>query len=506
MPPKGEITMSTINLPADINAVDAVDALIELHGDDLRYHFINQTWLTFDPSLGWTWDHQGTRINELVVATLRHLENLVPAGLDITRTKKFARTRRSCARQMLNSGGLNGIIKLASRRAELNCPDAVIDAEPYFVGTPNGVLDLHSGEVTPFDRSHVITRRLPVAYYPEATCERWTRFLSETLGEGQSVHDYFQELLGYTLSGETREQKMWLFVGNGANGKSTLLRMMLNVLGGDYAQQTPDAVLFGRTSSGGASSELVRLKGYRCAALAETDYGQAISEGRVKTLVAGDTIAARGLYQEYQEFTPQAKYFLATNHLPPVWGSDKGIWRRLVVVPFDHEFEVGSDPTLMSDLTAELPGILAWAVKGAIRWYQNGHLPTLPTSWQDATSRYRAEQDTVTAFLDECAVMESSASVGATELLKAFTVWCRVEGRQPLGQQDFGRRMTSTGLVRRGPKGKDNRKHYFGLKLRAAADEAELGRLVDAVVDDLTATPPCTSLFPPDTLLTEATP
>lgn len=497
--------MNIAQLPADITPVDVVETLIELHSAILRYHLATKAWLVFSPTSGWTWDHQEARVNELAVETLRYLECDVPEELDVTRKRRFAKIRRGRARQLMTSGGLNGILSLASKRVELVCPDTVIDTETYLIGTPNGILDLRSGEVTTFDPRQIITRRLPVSYDATARCVRWTRFLTEVLGAEQSVQDYFQELLGYTLSGDTREQKMWLFVGNGANGKSTLLRMMQNVLGGDYAQQSADSVLFGRTGSGGATPELVGLKGYRCAVLSESEYGQAISEGRVKTLVAGDTLRVRGLYQDYVQFMPQAKYFLATNHLPPVRGSDKGIWRRLVAVPFDHEFEVGGDPTLISDLTEELPGILAWAVAGATRWYQNGHLPPLPTSWQHATSRYRSEQDIVTAFLDECAVIDPSVNVGATELFNAFLTWCTSEGRQSLSQQDFGRRMTSTGLIERKPKGKDNRKHYFGVALSEAVVETSLGQRVDELCNHRPTAPPCPSFLTPDSLLTEVT-
>jgi P4 family phage/plasmid primase-like protien len=497
--------MTIQDLAADVTPVEVVDSIIELHGDNIHYHAITQTWLTYDAATGWTWDRQSSTVTDLAVKTLRHLATLVDGSLDLTRQRKFAKTRRGRCRQMMNCGGLNGILALASKRPELACGDGAIDAETFRIGTPSGVLDLRTGLVAPFARTSIITRRLPVDYDPKASCPRWTRFVAEVLGSGEGVHDYFQELLGYTLSGDTREQKMWLFVGNGANGKSTLLRTMQNLLGGDYAQQTPEAVLFGRQSSGGASSELVRLKGYRCAALTETDYGQSINEERVKKLVSGDTVAARGLYQEYQEFEPQAKYFLATNHLPVVRGSDKGIWRRLVVVPFDHEFEVGSDPTLRSDLEAELPGILAWAVKGAVRWYGNGRLAPLPAAWQDATSKYRGEQDTVRAFLDERAVLSPSATVGATDLFEAFEAWRADEGREVLTQQEFGRRMTSTGLVRRAAKGKGNRKHYFGVKLRDVASTGDVGGLIDGASDVRSDTPPGRSLPLPDGLVMEVT-
>jgi putative DNA primase/helicase len=497
--------MTIQDLAADITPVEVVDSIIELHGEEIRYHFATQTWLTYDDATGWSWDRHETVVTGLAVSTLRALESRVDAQLDTTRQRRFARTRRGRARQMMSCGGLKGILNLASKRSELACDDDAIDAATFRIGTPRGVLDLRTGVVAPFERTSIITRRLPVDFDAKATCPRWTRFVAEVLGSGEGVHDYFQELLGYTLSGDTREQKMWLFVGNGANGKSTLLRTMQNLLGGDYAQQTPEAVLFGRQSSGGASSELVRLKGYRCAALTETDYGLSINEERVKKLVSGDTVAARGLYESYQEFEPQAKYFLATNHLPAVRGSDKGIWRRLVVVPFDREFEVGSDPTLMSELVAELPGILAWAVDGAVRWYGNGHLAPLPASWQDATSKYRGEEDTVRAFLDECAVLSSEATVGATDLFEAFEAWRADEGRGVLTQQEFGRRMTSTGLVRRAAKGKGNRKHYFGVRLRDVASTGDVVGLIDGASDILLDTPPGRSLPLSDGLVTEVT-
>ena len=152
---------------------------------------------------------------------------------------------------------------------------------------------------------------------------------------------------------------MWLLVGSGSNGKSTLLHVLQRLLG-DYVQQSAESVLLGRPSAGGATNDLVRLKGIRCALLAETAQGQCFNEERVKGLVASDTVTARGLYKEYEEFIPQAKFLLATNHLPVVRGVDEGIWRRLLVVLFKNKFEVGSDTTLVQDpstnFQASLPG------------------------------------------------------------------------------------------------------------------------------------------------------
>ena len=495
--------MNIAQLPADITPVEVVDALVELYGQDLRYSIGAQKWLVFDETTGWTWDHQGARVQEVVIATLRHLEQDIPDDLDVTKRRRFSKMRRSRARQMMSAGGLNGVISLATKRAVLACPDTLIDAQPHLIGTTTGIVDLRTGRLQGFSRELIIARRVPVTYEANAQCPRWERFLTEVIGDGPGVQKYFQELLGYTLTGDTQEQKMWLFVGGGSNGKSSLLRSMQNTLGSDYAQQAPEAVLFGRPSTGGTTGEIARLKGVRCAVLTETDYGQAFNETRVKSLVAGDKITARALYQDFDTFVPQAKYFLATNHLPTVRGADRGIWRRLVVVPFTSEFEVGSDTTLNEDLDAELAGIFAWAVNGAIRWYKQRKLSAVPESWNRATETYRAEQDLVKAFIDECAVLDPVGNVGATDLHVKFVTWCEAEGRQSLNQSEFGRRMMSTGLVTRDRKGKANRYHYFGVALRSAAGEAELGGLVDQAFESHLATPPCLSLLPPDSPLLE---
>jgi P4 family phage/plasmid primase-like protien len=457
------------DLPADITQIDVARALVELFGENIRYNPEAQMWLVFDPASGWEWDPYSFSVRQLVAFTLRALVEAIPEDLEGYQLRQFEKARRNRARQMETSGAINSIVSLASADQQIHCKEGDIDSIPDVVGTPSGAVDLRSGKLIPYASSWITTRRVAVDLDPTARCDRWELFLREVLGEDDEVQDYFQKLVGYTLTGHTNLQQMWLMVGRGSNGKSTLLRILQRVLGPGYAQQTPESVLFGRPSAGGASSELVRLKGVRCALLTETGYGQSINEERVKALVAADTVAARGLYREFEEFTPQAKFFLATNHLPVVRGSDKGIWRRLVVVPFDNEFEVHADPTLYQDLVDELPGIFAWAVRGAVRWYKTSRVLSVPTPWRLATSNYRLEQDALKGFLDERVVFEPAAFVGATELYEDYKAWCDVEGRQAISQNEFGPRMMATGSVNRARKGKQNRYHYVGVRLRGEA-------------------------------------
>ena len=406
---------------------------------------------------------------------------------------------------MQNIGVIRGIASLVAMNSSIYCSSNDIDIDPTFIGTPNGTVNLRNGDWNAYETSQLITRRTPFIVAMDSKCRRWERFLREVLGDDPEIQNYFHQLVGYLMSGETSLQQMWLFVGNGSNGKSTLLKILQKVFGPEYAQQAPESVLTGRANPGAASPDLARLKGVRLALLAETGFGQSFNESRLKGLVAADTTTARALYSEFEEFTPQAKFVLATNHLPVVRGSDKGIWRRLVVVPFEAEFEVGSDPTLYQELVAELPGIFAWAVRGAVRWYDSNVDFTVPTAWTSATNQYRTEHDVIKGFLDQHVVLDKAAYVGATELYDNYVVWCAEDGRPALSQSEFGQRMMASGLATKERKFKANRYHYVGIGLRTVAN-AENGVQLDGLFDDHSTTPPCPDFISLDGLLMEVNP
>lgn len=492
------------DLPADVTQVDVAESLIERYPSTLRYSPESQRWLAFSESAGWRFDEYESIMQERAIDTLRYLETFAPDDLDKRTERRFRARRTSRARGMLSVGTMKSVATIASKFSSVSCTNTAIDASPELLGAPNGVVDLRTGALQAFDEKVIVTRRVSVAYDPNAKCPRWERFLAEVLGEDDSVQDYFHRLAGYLLTGETRQHQMWLLVGNGSNGKSTLVSTIMKVMGAEYSQQAAESVLLAKSNSGAASNDLVRLKGVRCAVLTETGAGQSLHEERVKSLVSADTITARGLYKEFEQFVPQAKYLLATNHLPVVRGSDQGIWRRLVVVPFLAHFEVGSDPTLDHDLEAELQGILSWAVAGATLWYAKGPAP-VPTTWQDATDGYRAEQDAIKAFTDEHVNFENGLFVGATELYDTYVRWCVEDGRQSLTQSEFGQRFMATGLVTKRKKSKTNRYHYIGAALKRTG-EAEVAAKLDGLFDGLPTTPPGPSFRSPDGPLTEVTP
>lgn len=254
---------------------------------------------------------------------------------------------------------------------------------------------------------------------------------------------------------------MWLLTGEGSNGKSTFLNTLMH-LSGPNAAAAADTVLLKSGATSGANNDVAALAGKRLISLTETDHGRHLNESRLKQLVSGDPIAARKLYEEFGTFTPVAKYFLATNHLPQVRGTDNGIWRRLVVIPFPHRFE--GDPALASELRRELPGILAWAVRGAKAWYAQGQKLTPPEAFASPTRDYRLSQDSYGRFLNDCTVPDPDARTSASELREVYLRWCKDQGTTPLSPNEAGAELTARGhkSIRYG---KNRNAHWAGFRL-----------------------------------------
>lgn len=451
----------------ELTPVDVALALVARHGHHLRLIPTTRIWLVYRQETGWRKDADLVQLQKWVLETLEFLKTDIPATIEPFRRKRYIASRQSSVRKYSSNGGLMAVLAITARNPLIRIDSSVVDVAPQLLGTPNALLDLSTGEQLNFLPGIYLTKRIDFDYDPTALCPRWTRFLQEILGDSDVIN-YLQEVIGYTLTGETNAHQMWLISGNGANGKSTLLAVLQKLLGRDLAQQTPESVLLGQAASGGASSELVRLEGIRCAVLTETRLGQYLNETRVKALVGADPIAARKLYQDYVEFKPQAKFFLATNNLPLVKGSDLGIWRRLVVMRFNQQFEVGADSSLEDDLNNELPGILNWAMEGAKRWYAQGKVLQTPEVLQQWTQEYRGEQDVVSTFLDECSTVVTGERLGATKLFDAYVNWSTLRGDTPLAQREFGARMKAGGRFPSRRYGKENREHYFDLALNAA--------------------------------------
>lgn len=413
------------------------ERLVEDHGADVR----------FVPGLGWHgWDGQRWRRDD--------------DGAMMRRAKRTARTLRDEAAQIDDPDEAQKVFSFAVRseqRARLEAMLALaeteapviarveeLDADPYLVNLLNGTLDLRTGDLREHRREDLLTKLAPVAYDPDARCPRFLDFLGTALDGDEELVGFLQRAVGYSLTGDTSEQCLILLTGEGANGKTTLLETIAALLG-EYAVHA-DASTFMTRPGGGPRPDVARLRGRRLVVSSEVEADARFAEVFVKQATGGDVLVARQLYREEVEFRPSFKVWIAANALPTIRGTDHAVWRRFRRVPFGHKVTL-PDKQLPAKLRAEGPGILAWAVEGCLAWQREGL--GVPDAVRVATQDYRADQDTVGAFLrDRCRLAEDARTAPA-ELRLAYEGYCRAEGIEAVPAPSFRAALESRGIRQR---------------------------------------------------------
>jgi putative DNA primase/helicase len=377
------------------------------------------------------------------LAALRAAEARVSAGQAAQGALGRLRAEhRRFAKSTGNSGKIDSMLKEAA--VDLIVDLDRLDAEPLAVNCQTGLLrfsvesDPESGmskvarvECIAHAREHYATKIMPVAYEPGAPRPRFDAFLAR-IQPDPDMRAFLQRWFGLSMTALTFEQKLAFLHGAGANGKSVLVDTIARVLG-DYATTAKIESLTGTNRRGGgdATPDLIPLIGARMVRASEPEEGARLQEGLIKEMTGGEPILVRQLHADFVEVTPQFKATLSGNHKPDIRGTDDGIWRRVLLVPFDQQIpEAERDPGLPEKLWQERDGIFDWLVEGLLAYLEGGLAP--PAAVTDATREYREESDPVGAFLAECC--EVRGEEGFTEaraLVEAFHFWLagRGEGR-----------------------------------------------------------------------------
>ncbi len=406
------------------------------HGDDVRYCFAWAKWLCWD-GIRWKIDDDGA-VDQFGKQTVRSILREAADESDDGRRKAltaFAKSSESGAKR-------TAMLMLAKSEPPIPIAPDVLDRDVWILNCPNGRLDLRTGQLHAHRREDFITKLCPVAYQDDALCPTWLATLDKCFARTYDLIDFVQRFAGYSLTGNVGEQILSIWHGIGANGKSTILNALMEMLGPDYAMKaTADLLLMKHDAA--HPTALTDLHGKRLVACIETDDGRRLAEALVKELTGGDPIRARRMREDFWQFMPTHKVVLACNHKPTVRGTDHAIWRRLKLVPFSVVIPAEErDKHLPAKLREELPGILAWAVRGCLDWQRYGLGE--PKAVADATSAYQDAEDTLLNFIGECCVV-GDFRVRASDLLTAYQQWA---GDKHMTQRRLGRALTERGVER----------------------------------------------------------
>jgi P4 family phage/plasmid primase-like protien len=357
--------------------------------------------------------------------------------------EKLVSWAKAEGRSLKHKQTVTAVVDLARSNSESVATVDSFDVHPHLLGTPAGTIDLRTGQISKPRRSDMISKQCaigPAGGQPE----HWLRLLDVAFDGDKTTIDFIRRALGYSLTGETRESKLFFCYGTGANGKSSVLNLVFHVLA-DYARRAA-ASTFLSSNREAHPTDLAGLQGARLVVASELPKGKTWDESTLKDLTGGDTLTARYMRGDFFDFKPVAKLWIAGNTQPSFRGVDEAMRRRLVLIPFTVTVPPEErDPKLPEKLITEAPQILNWMIQGAMDWYANGlHVPS---SIKAASEEYLDDEDLVGQFLADETAPDPGGFVTTTSLHERFSQWTARQGiTSPWTVRTFQKAMLERGL------------------------------------------------------------
>lgn len=444
----------TTSINDELSDVYNANLFVDTFQGELKYSPSNGCWYQFD-GVVWQRDELRYVMQNAIECTrtmlLDSAKLLISAATMRDSVKRDLTVKNSelltkHAKSSRNKNRLDAMIAIASTDSRLAISQTEFDTNDMLIALKNGVVDLKSGKFRSATSSDSLTKQAGTNY-PETAkdfeCKLWLAFLEDVQPDPE-VRLLLQRLAGYCLTGRTHEQVLTVFHGDGLNGKSVFVETLKQVLG-SYAAHAQFESFCERGNDNGIRNDIARLDKVRLVVAAEGNEGMCLDEGLIKQLTGCDEITARFLHREYFTFTPKFKIILVTNHKPIIRGTDHGIWRRVLLVPWLQTIAKDKiDLLLLDKLAAEKPGILAWAIEGLSSYLINGLNP--PKVLIEANACYRKDSDVVGLWIDECCNVGSSLRCTSTILLNSFNRWATTNGHREIASKSLGIKLAEKGF------------------------------------------------------------
>lgn len=438
--------------------VGNAERFVAMFKDEVKYCSVYKKWFIWN---GKYWQQDDGTIIEYAIHCIRSIYSYADMLPDGDQRKALL----SHAMKSENGNKIKILITLASGKKELQITPDEWDANPWLLNCQNGTINLQTGKLQPFCKKDYLTRICSTEYDENCPTPLWNQLVETIMSGKQNMMDYLHRAVGYSLTGETNEQAMFIFHGTGSNGKSTFLNIISDILN-TYAQSTSSETFLQKKNEN-VNNDIARLKGARYVTAIEMEENKRLAESLIKSVTGGDKVVTRFLYGEFFEYVPQFKVFLAVNHKPIIRDTTNSIWRRIKIVGFENCFtEANRDKNFAKKILArEKPGILAWAVKGCMEWQQEGLND--PPEVRRAVGDYRDEMDSFKNFFDECIVETETGKVSNKMLRSVYEEWCKENGEYALSQRPFSQKLLEKGFTKK--RNSAGVYEWLGFKIRTGA-------------------------------------
>lgn len=375
-------------------------------------------------------------------------------------------------RRLANKPGKDAMLDEFKKLHEIPMMQEEFDVDPFAINTKSGLVNLKTGEIISHSKSQMVSKITNCDVSFEEPTE-WIAFLNGIFHRGntpqdkkdtQEIIDCFQMALGLSLTGSTREQVMFLLYGDGSNGKSTFVNEIDYIMG-DYSQPIDSQMLMAKNQTSQATQfSLAELPGCRFLMTKETNEGEKLDEAMVKAVTGGDPINAQFKGGKLFNYIPQFKLWMMTNNLPIIRGADYGIWRRIFLIPFLHKFsEEEKDMDMPEKLRKESSKVLGWAIKGYLKYQDEGMVLRRPSCLIQATNEYKKDMDVVMRFINQCCMTEMTACIERQCLYDAFAIYVKKTNEFPLRESKFNKSVIDKGYICKRDSTGDE--FYYGIKL-----------------------------------------
>lgn len=320
------------------------------------------------------------------------------------------------------------------------CAARIVGPYPH-LPVANGVLNLLTHELVPDKYRPIAQNAATVVFDPAAKAPAFERFLSEVLQNDQEMVSYMLRVLGYAILGNPLEQVMFVLLGPSGNGKSTLMAVILAMLGPLGGRLKTETLMQKSHVNDSASPALFKIKGTRAVVVAEPNRNHKLDTSLLKQITGEKAIYLRGLYSGGSEVDIECVIFMTANFMPFAEAQDAGMWRRIRVIPFERQFSAEEiNPHMTEELLAESPGILNLLLAGLADYQRQGLNP--PKKALDATTALKQDADSFAVFVAECCILSHGQPTELKALWARYQAWSKANPKFPtMSKREFAHRL-----------------------------------------------------------------